>query len=214
MSYRELWIAGALALGSCGGLAADGPSGDVGDCVEGPCASGPAPHGEGPVFLDQQNTGSAATNPGALDRDDSRFRSEDTARVPGAPGAPRVGDSCGPGTEPGISVRIGEIILDASGNCGAGHLCLMWASGVDDACALTASGAGCEVVDRDDELVPVPPLLAPALPEVDRVCTCRCDGSPDGNDCLCPEGMACRALITSSGVNGAAADYVGSYCLY
>ncbi|HTV25015.1 MAG TPA: hypothetical protein VMG12_40255, partial [Polyangiaceae bacterium] len=86
--------------------------------------------------------------------------------------------------------------------------------GIDEACPAEASGTGCNVVDRDDELVPVPPVLAPELPVVDRVCTCRCNGGPAGTNCSCPTGMECRELITSSGVNGAAADYVGSYCLY
>jgi hypothetical protein len=119
-----------------------------------------------------------------------------------------------PGSEPGERLAIEEIILDASGNCGAGHVYLIWAPNVDPAGPVAASGAGCQVVGRDDEVAPVPPLLAPGRPSVDRVCICRCDGGAAGTACDCPGGMSCRELIQSSGANGAAAEYVGSYCLY
>jgi hypothetical protein len=133
------------------------------------------------------------------------------------PGEPGVGDACGPSPSQSERVTIGEIVLEASGNCGPGHLCLMWA-GADSACLVSADGPGCDVLDRDDEFVPVPPGLAPELPTLDRVCTCRCGGADSSRggreDCSCPEGMSCRELIRSSGVNGAAAEFVGSYCLY
>lgn len=72
------------------------------------------------------------------------------------------------------------------------------------------------MIDRDDELSPSHPVLAPEPPAVDRICTCRCDGrvlSPR-DLCACPDGMECRELVASSRVNGAASEFVGSYCTY
>lgn len=179
---RGICIASGLALGSCGGLAADGR-----DELEPAREPGSSPA----AFVEPRDRG-----PG----------------MPPAPSAPGVGDACEPSSEGAERVVIGELVLEASGDCGAGHLCLMRA-GVDPACALSTDSPGCAAMDRDDELVPVPPSLAPALPAPGRVCTCRCAGGGD-DDCRCPEGMACRELIRSAGANGAAADFVGSYCLY
>ncbi|HTV21833.1 MAG TPA: hypothetical protein VMG12_24255, partial [Polyangiaceae bacterium] len=115
MSYRELMMAGALALGSCGGLAADGPSGDIGDCMDDGCASGSSPNVEGPLFPDVESSASAAQLPGALDRDDSSVHAEAGGSA-GSSSAPRVGESCGPGSNPGARLTIGEIVLDGSGS--------------------------------------------------------------------------------------------------
>lgn len=216
MSHRKLWIAGALALGSCGGLAADGhepgAGAQGGDCTQEDCPSGLADADgalEGERWPEPEQGGGEARRPG-----DAEPESGGPGSVEAVPGA---GDACGPSPSQSERVTIGEIVLEASGNCGAGHLCLMWAS-ADSACLLSTDAPGCGVLDRDDELVPVPPALAPARPALDRVCTCRCGGpggTRDGGEfCSCPEGMSCRELIRSSGVNGAAAEFVGSYCLY
>jgi hypothetical protein len=205
-------MAGALALGSCGGLAADGRE--------------PGAESRGSGCTQEECPGGLADTDGALegerwpeperDADEPRPTQESAPSTEAVPSLPGVGDACGPGPSQGERVTIGEIVLEASGNCGAGHLCLMWA-GADGSC-LVSDDSGCGVLDRDDEFVPVPPVLAPALPELDRVCTCRCGGgegaSGAGQYCSCPEGMSCRELIRSSGVNGAAAEFVGSYCLH
>jgi hypothetical protein len=212
VSHRKLWVAGALALGSCGGLAADGRE--------------PGAESRGSGCTQEECPGGLADADGALegerwpeperDADEPRRTQGSAPSAEAVPSMPGVGDACGPGPAQGERVTIGEIVLDASGNCGAGHLCLMWA-GADTAC-LVSDDPGCGVLDRDDEFVPVPPVLAPTLPELDRVCTCRCGGgegpSGAGEYCSCPQGMSCRELIRSSGVNGAAAEFVGSYCLY
>jgi len=203
-------MAGVLALGSCGGLAADGPSRIVTDAEGGPAADVGSGLDDGRTF-DSEGAG-AAGDPGFVEPDTGGGGARPGAM---AAGVPSVGEACGLDSDGGERVTIGEIVLEASGNCGAGHLCLMWASSVDSACPVATDGTGCAVLDRDDELVPVPPQLAPAPPAMDRVCTCRCDGPRGyGEYCSCPEGMSCRELIASSGVNGAAADFLGSYCLY
>lgn len=218
MLHRKLWIAGALALGSCGGLAADGksPAGAaLADCAGEGCSEelgAGAERGSGSAGVD-----GAAGRRGFVEPDGEGGGADGAgSRAGETRPLGSTGEPCRTGAEGGERTTIGEIVLEASGNCDSGHLCISWASGVDDACPATAS-AGCGVVDRDDELVPVPPALAPARPAVDRVCTCRCDGGEsraNADYCVCPEGMQCRELIASSGVNGAAGEFVGSYCLY
>lgn len=217
MSHRMLWVAGVLALGSCGGLAADGrePSDEAAgaDCTREECPGGIADDGA----LDaerrpapERGTG-AARRSGGVEPEPGPGAPEAVASVPG------VGDACGPSSSQDERITIGEIALEASGNCGAGHLCLMWAAAAPP-CVGSTDDPGCRALgsalDRDDVFVPVPAALAPELPARDRLCTCRCGGGGDGDYCSCPQGMACRELIPSSGANGAAADFVGSYCLY
>jgi hypothetical protein len=203
-------MAGVLALGSCGGLAADGPSRIATDAEGGQAAEVGSGLDAGRPIVSE--SAGAAGYPGFVEPDSSGAGARSGGMVAGVP---NVGEACGLDSDGGERVTIGGIVLEASGNCGAGHLCLMWASAVDSACPEAPEGTGCAVLDRDDELVPVPPQLAPAPPAVDRVCTCRCDGPHgDGGYCACPAGMSCRELIASSGVNGAAADFLGSYCLY
>lgn len=206
MLHRKLWTAGVLALGSCGGLAAGGQEPGAGlrggDCAPEDCPG---------VGADADGAVEGETSP-APERGDGEVRR------PGGLGpesvGPGVGDACGPSPSQSERVTIGEIVLEASGSCGDGHLCLMWA-GADPACLVATDGPGCDALDRDDEFVPIPPALAPEPPALDRVCTCRCGGAGgDREVCSCPEGMSCRELIRSSGVNGAAAEFVGSYCLY
>jgi len=219
VSHRKLWMAGVLALGSCGGLAADGHEPDAesrgSDCTQEECPGGLAEMDgvpEGERWPEPERGGDGARRPNGAAPESG---GPGPAEV--APSLPGVGDACGPGPSQRERVTIGEIVLEASGNCGAGHLCLMWAN-ADPPCQVSTDDPSCGVLDRDDEFVPVPPALAPAPPELDRVCTCRCEGSAgtrgDGEYCSCPEGMSCRELIRSSGVNGAAAEFVGSYCLY
>lgn len=199
MLHRRICFAGVLALGSCGGLAADGRDELTPEPEPQPGGASP------PTFIEPDHT--------EPDHSEPDYNAPGTPRAaPSAPDAPRVGDVCEPGSEGVERVVIGEIVLEASAHCGAGRVCLMRA-GDDPECALSTDTPGCPVLDRDDEFVPVPPSLAPGRPPLDRVCTCRCAGG-DGDQCQCPEGMACRELIRSAGANGAAADFVGSYCLY
>jgi hypothetical protein len=127
-----------------------------------------------------------------------------------------VGEACGQrGHESDASVIVGDVELQEDLRCEAGRSCLMHAregracpSGTDSTEAECAGAV-------EAPFVPVPPPLAPEAAWQGGVCTCRCAGStPDAEDCVCPRGMSCRALIPSAGVNAAAGPYVGSYCAY
>jgi len=131
-------------------------------------------------------------------------------------GASGVGDRCGiPEQESGQeSVVVGQVELRDDARCGASNSCLLRArEGGACRAGATSFDAACGAAEADG-FVPVPPQALPGPSWQEGICTCRCDGSPSArDDCACPRGMRCEALIPSAGVNGAARPYVGSYCV-
>ncbi len=204
-------IWGALGLAACGGLAADGdeleeaerctavgpcaPATGYGDAASRVLTRGITPDGQGPGLAPPGAGNGPAAAPEA-----------GVGSVCGAPSAAADGAA----TE---SVAVGEVSLTENPGCGAGNLCLTRARSPGIECSTAAPGP--DGACPDERVVPIPPSLAPALPELDRVCTCRCGGYDEGAEyCACPVGMTCRELIRSLGTNGAALAYAGSYCLY
>lgn len=211
MIRRHATFCSALALAGCGGLAADGDGvaeASVPCLPGGACAE--ATHdgdGDSRVFTghDRRDARAGAVNGAPLAM----------VNAPDAPTERRLGGPCespplGDGVE-AESVAVGELSLSES--CGAGYVCLTRARPDESACASAALGADDSCPDQ--HVVPIPPPLAPPLPPLEGLCTCRCDGFGGGADyCSCPTGMTCRELIRTLGTNGAARDYAGSYCLY
>jgi hypothetical protein len=210
--------AGAVTLiVACGGLAEDGRP-DAGDSAGAACAGGePCADAERagvergrdvsepPTANAASGTDTHVSGAGAL--------ADETA-------AERVGHPCEPGAIGSEGqIAIGEILLEENASCGARNLCLMQSPRADAARCSSgpefAPPGACADTILSGEIVPVPPTLAPAAAPAGGVCTCRCAGAGENAAyCACPADMSCHELIVSSGVNGAAADYVGSYCMY
>jgi hypothetical protein len=167
--------------------------------------------------LDGEADGHAAHGGAANVGSAANVRSGAPVRPPAAPPESRIGAPCEPpSADDGVgadSVAVGELSLSEGGSCGANNLCLTRARPDESACSSAALGP--DRVCPDQQVVPIPPSLAPALPPVEGLCTCHCGGFEQGAEyCTCPAGMSCRELIRTLGTNGAARDYAGSYCVY
>jgi hypothetical protein len=198
---RYLILCGALAFAGCGGLAADGgvlaePEPCPGD---GACAL---------ATVDGEAEGQAPRVDGA-----SVPRST-MPRSPEAHAQSRLGEACqpAPADDGADSVSVGELSFSENASCGPSNVCLTRAQPDENDCSTATLGP--DGACPEQRVVPVPPQLAPALPPLERLCTCRCGGFEEGAEyCSCPAGMSCRELIRTVGTNGAARDYAGSYCL-
>jgi hypothetical protein len=198
-------LCGGLTLAGCGGLAADG---------EVLAEPEPCPRGDAcaQAILDGEADGQAPRPDGAS------VRRSTAPRTPEAHAESGVGEACEPapaddGAETD-SVSVGELSLSETASCGRSKVCLTRAQPNENACSTATLGPDGEACP-EQRVVPVPPQLAPALPPLERLCTCRCGGFEQGAEyCSCPAGMSCRELIRTVGTNGAARDYAGSYCLY
>jgi len=190
-------------LVACGGLAEDGRVP--------PAASSTGDPAQDTSLTSTEPRAGAKTGSGA---EESEASAGVAASVAGAPG---VGQACGlRGEETGQSFVVGEVELHDDARCGAGNFCLLRAQqGTACRAGATFAAAECAAAADDDEVVPVPPPVAAEPAWAEGVCTCRCDGSDSRSDeCACPRGMRCGAVIPSAGLNAAARDYVGSYCVF
>jgi hypothetical protein len=224
--------AGALMLiVACGGLAEDGPHG-LSNTAGAACSTGENCGNAERAGAERGRDASESPARNAADEADARASDDSHAtgadshagEVAGS-GTPeatssRVGHPCDTGAlGPEGRIAVGEILLVDNAGCGARNVCLMRSRQTDeDSCSSEpefAPPGDCTGTVLNSEIVPVPPALSPAAPAVDGLCTCRCAGAEESAPyCACPTDMVCRELVVSSGVNGAARDYVGSYCLH
>jgi len=214
---RVMWAGAVLLTAACGGLAEDGRrlGLDAAACEAGQTCSNER-RGSEERSPEARARGARTSGGAAPSNPASGSGTELGAEEQSSESSPRAGDPCDVGSGVGPErIAVGNVVLETNGSCGAGLRCLMRAPHEGGTCDAELGSVGpCEAPAKGD-VVPVPPSLAPAPPPVDGVCSCRCKGfDPSEEYCACPADMTCRELIVSSGVNGAARAYLGSYCVY
>jgi hypothetical protein len=214
---RVMWAGALLLIAACGGLAEDGRrlGLDAAACEAGQTCADERRARDDPS--PEARARGARTSGGAIPSTPASGSGTEigTDERP-SESSPRVGDPCEIGSGVGPErIAVGNVVLEMNGSCGAGVLCLMRAPHEAGTCDAELGSVGACQAPAKGDVVPVPPSLAPAPPPVDGVCSCRCDGLDRAEAyCACPADMTCRDLIVSSGVNGAARAYLGSYCVY